>query len=120
VTFAHRAHIDRLRAAGIPFTQAILSGGAARSCIWPQMFADVLGIPIRVAECKETGALGAALCAGVGVGAWRNLAEAAQQAVQINPGKLLPRPERVAFHDVRYRVFKKLELAMREMWQEAS
>lgn len=120
VTFAHRAHIDRLRAAGIPFTQAILSGGAARSCVWPQMFADVLGIPIRVAECKETGALGAALCAGVGVGAWRNLAEAAQQAVQINPGELLPRADRVAFHDVRYRVFKKLELAMREMWQEAS
>lgn len=119
VTFAHRAHIDRLRAAGIPFTQAILSGGAARSCVWPQMFADVLDIPIRVAECKETGALGAALCAGVGVGAWRNLAEAVQQAVQINPGELLPRPDRVAFHDTRYRVFKKLELAMREVWQEA-
>ncbi|MDF7649731.1 carbohydrate kinase [Pantoea sp. Acro-805] len=118
VTFAHRAHVDRLRAAGIPFTQAILSGGAARSCIWPQMFADVLGIPIRVAECKETGALGAALCAGVGVGVWPYLSAAVQQAVQINPGELLPRPERFAFHDARYRVFKKLELAMGEMWRD--
>ncbi len=118
VTFAHRAHIDRLRAAGIPFTHAILSGGAARSCIWPQMFADVLGMPIRVAECKETGALGAALCAGVGVGVWPDLAAAVEQAVQINPGELRPRPERFAFHDARYRVFKRLELAMSEMWHE--
>ncbi|ALV92249.1 MULTISPECIES: FGGY-family carbohydrate kinase [Pantoea] len=118
VTFAHRAHIDRLRAAGIPFTHATLSGGAARSCIWPQMFADVLGIPIRVAECKETGALGAALCAGVGVGVWPNLAAAVKQAVQITPGELLPRSERFAFHDARYRIFKKLELAMSEMWRE--
>lgn len=118
VTFAHRAHIDRLRAAGIPFTRAILSGGAARSCIWPQMFADVLGIPIRVAECKETGALGAALCAGVGVGVWPHLAAAVQQAVQINPGELLPRPARYTFHDARYRVFKKLEVAMEEMWRD--
>ncbi|KJV34105.1 FGGY-family carbohydrate kinase [Pantoea sp. SM3] len=118
VIFAHRAHIDRLRAAGIPFTHAILSGGAARSCIWPQMFADVLGIPIRVAECKETGALGAALCAGVGVGVWPDLATAAQHAVLLNPGELQPRPECFAFHDVRYRVFKRLELAMSEMWHE--
>lgn len=51
VTFAHRAHIDRLRAAGIPFTHA------TRSCSWPQMFADVLNIPIRTAQCAETGAL---------------------------------------------------------------
>ncbi|MBK0098484.1 carbohydrate kinase [Erwinia sp. S63] len=118
VTFAHRAHIDRLRAAGIPVDHAILSGGAARSCIWPQMFADVLGMPIRVAECKETGALGAALCAGVGVGVWPDLAAAAQQAVHINLGELQPRPERFAFHDARYRVFKRLELAMSEMWRE--
>lgn len=120
VTFAHCAHIDRLRAAGIVFSQATLSGGAARSCVWPQMFADVLDIPIRVTECKETGALGAALCAGVGVGIWKNLADAAQQAVQINPDVLMPRPERVVFHEARYRLFKKLELAMSEMWQHAS
>lgn len=120
VTFAHRAHIDRLRAAGIPFTQATLSGGAARSCIWPQMFADVLGIPIRVSECKETGALGAALCAGVGVGVWKNLTEAAQQAVQLTPDLFLPRPDRHQFHSARYKIFKKLEILMSEMWQEAS
>ncbi|QDY41941.1 FGGY-family carbohydrate kinase [Candidatus Pantoea soli] len=119
VTFAHRAHIDRLRAAGLAFRQANLSGGATRSSVWPQMFADVLNIPIRVAGCKETGALGAALCAGVGAGVWPNLTTAVQHAVPLSAAALQPRPDRVAFHDARYRRFKKLELAMRDIWSEA-
>ena len=118
VTFAHRAHIDRLHAAGLPFTRATLSGGAARSVIWPQMFADVLNIPVRVAECTETGALGAALCAGVGVGVWRDLTDAVQHAVRLQPEERQPRPEWVSFHDARYHQFKKLELAMRDIWRE--
>lgn len=120
VTFAHRAHIDRLHAAGIPFSQAILSGGAARSCVWPQMFADVLGIPIRVAACPETGALGAALCAGVGVGLWPTLPAGVARAVQLNPGVLLPDATRHAFHSKRYQMFKKLELAMDDLWHDVS
>jgi L-xylulokinase len=118
VTFSHRAHIDRLRAAGLPFTSATLSGGASRSCVWPQMFADVLAIPIQVAECKETGALGAAICAGVGVGIWVNLAEGVAQAVKLNPVILQPDAARVAFHEPRYRLFKKLERAMDSLWHE--
>lgn len=117
VTYAHRAHIDRLRAAGIPFTQAILSGGAARSCIWPQMFADALGIPVRVSECQETGAAGAALCAGVGAGIWRDLPEAVKKGVSINPQVFLPREDRHHFHNNRYAKFKALEIAMQEMWK---
>ena len=35
-----------------------------------QFQADVLGVPVVVAEIAETTALGAALLAGVGVGAW--------------------------------------------------
>jgi glycerol kinase len=35
-----------------------------------QFQADLLGVPLAVAEISETTALGAALLAGVGVGAW--------------------------------------------------
>lgn len=117
VTFAHRAHIDRLRAAGIPFSRATLSGGAARSCIWPQMFADVLGIPIRVTDCKETGALGAAICAGMGVGIWANLSAGVAQAVNVTAQPFMPNADSFAFHEPRYRLFKRLETLMAELWQ---
>ena len=45
VAFEHRRHVDVLRAAGVRFDSASLSGGGARSAVWPQMFADVLGDP---------------------------------------------------------------------------
>ncbi|MFZ4835255.1 FGGY-family carbohydrate kinase [Rouxiella sp. Mn2063] len=118
VIFAHQGHINRLRAAGIPFLQATLSGGAAKSCIWPQMFADVLGIPLRVAQCHETGALGAAMCAGVGIGQWHDLSDAAHHAVKLKPQILQPDNERHQFHQQRYQLFKRLETAMSKVWQE--
>ena len=68
VVFEHRRHIEVLREAGATLDEATLSGGGARSQLWPQMFADCLGVPIRVADAEETGALGAALGAGIGVG----------------------------------------------------
>ena len=53
VIFEHRRHIEVLRGAGVRFDSATLSGGGARSPVWPQMFADVLGIPITVAACSR-------------------------------------------------------------------
>ena len=45
-------------------------GGATANGWLMQFQADLLGVPIAVAEIAETTALGAALLAGVGVGAW--------------------------------------------------
>ena len=91
VAFEHRRHVDVLRGAGVRFDSAALSGGGARSAVWPQMFADVLGIPITVAACAETGALGAAIAAGVGVGVFPDLA-AGVRAMTRPPRRLRARP----------------------------
>jgi autoinducer 2 (AI-2) kinase len=56
-------------------------GGASRSHLWPQILADVLGIPITVPVVKESPALGAAMCAAVGAGVYRDLPEAADAMV---------------------------------------
>ncbi len=66
VVFGHRKHVETLRAAGAEFDRVVLSGGGSRSPVWPQMFADILDVPIAVAQCQETGALGAAIAAGIG------------------------------------------------------
>lgn len=44
--------------------QVILTGGAARSRLWPQILADVLGYRVSVPEHSESAALGAAILAG--------------------------------------------------------
>jgi sugar (pentulose or hexulose) kinase len=50
-----------------------LCGGQARSSFWVQMQADILGIPVLVSKNEEATALGAAVCAGVGVGIFPDL-----------------------------------------------
>ncbi len=52
--------------AGIEVEDAVLTGGAAKGMLWPQIVADVLGVPVRVPVVKESTALGAAIYAGVG------------------------------------------------------
>ena len=58
-------------------------GGGARSALWLQIIADVIGIPLLVPRVVEAGALGAAILAGVGVGVYPGVQEAAAELVQI-------------------------------------
>jgi xylulokinase len=69
--------IEALRAAGSPVGRCRVAGGGARSDWWMQLKADLLGIPVEVPRPAEPGTLGAALLAGVGLGVYSSLTEAA-------------------------------------------
>jgi len=58
------------RVSGRSLEELRVDGGATANRWLMQFQADVLGTPVAVAEMAETTALGAALLAGVGVGAW--------------------------------------------------
>ncbi|MEA2222217.1 MAG: glycerol kinase [Solirubrobacteraceae bacterium] len=66
--------VDAVRAmeaaSGQPLAELRADGGATANGWLMQFQADMLGVPVAVAEIAETTALGAALLAGVGVGAW--------------------------------------------------
>jgi L-xylulokinase len=111
VAFEHRRHVDVLRGAGIRFASAVLSGGA-RSAVWPQMFADILGVEIAVSDCAETGALGAAIAAGVGIGAFSDLA-AGVRAMAGRRAVFAPDAAMASHYDERYRTHGMLTDAMR-------
>lgn len=66
---------------GMPLKEVILTGGAARSKLWPQILADVLGLPIRVPDITESAATGAAAVAARAVGAWPSVADPAGPAL---------------------------------------
>ncbi|WP_328665902.1 FGGY-family carbohydrate kinase [Streptomyces sp. NBC_00322] len=69
VVLNHRWHVDalcsKLRITG---AAARLTGGAAHSEVWSQMFADALRRPVVVTDVQESAALGAALLAATAVG----------------------------------------------------
>lgn len=115
IAFEHRRHIDVLRSAGLRFDSAILSGGGARSAIWPQMFADVLDIPIAVAACLETGALGAAIAAGVGARLFDDLAGGVRTMAR--PGRQYQADAGMTAHYAhRYQCYGMLTEAMKPIW----
>ena len=62
----------------------ILCGGAAKSPMWCQMFADVLNKPIEITEVPEIGALGAAMCAGIGAGIFKDCRDAVNKCVKVS------------------------------------
>ena len=48
----------------------VMTGGAARGALWPQMLADTCGVHLDVVRLPELTAYGAALAAGAAVGLW--------------------------------------------------
>jgi L-xylulokinase len=116
VAFEHRRHIDVLRSSGVRFDSATLSGGGARSTVWPQMFADVLGIPITVGACDETGALGAAIVAGVGAGVFPDVGAGVQEMTR-SRAAFTPDPATARHYGERYRTYGMLTAAMRPLWR---
>ncbi|RWS44938.1 autoinducer-2 kinase [Bacillus mycoides] len=63
-------------------SEVIFAGGAAKGKLWPQILADVLGIPVKVPVVKEAAALGTAIAAGVGAGIFESMEETAKRFVQ--------------------------------------
>jgi autoinducer-2 kinase len=63
--------------------ETLFAGGASKGFLWPQLLSDVLGSTIQVPVVKESTALGAALCAGVGAGFYASILEAAGKLANI-------------------------------------
>lgn len=61
----------------------IFAGGAAKSDLWCQIVSDVLNKPVKVPLVKESSALGAAICAGIGAGIYNDFDDAISRVVKI-------------------------------------
>ena len=61
---------------GIAIASVRSLGGAARSDVWLQMKADLLGAPVERPACSDAASLGAAVLAAAGTGAFSSIEEA--------------------------------------------
>ena len=67
--YVSRGHLGIIEeVSGLTIGEAILTGGAGKGRLWPQLLADVLAMPVHVPVVKESTALGAALYAAQGAG----------------------------------------------------
>jgi xylulokinase len=68
VAYLIRSDVETLQRLGAGADEIRVLGGGAKSALWNQIKADVLGLPVAVPANREAAVLGAAMIAAVGVG----------------------------------------------------
>ena len=105
--FEVRWFLEDMRTAGLPVDELRVSGGATGSPIWPQILADVGNVPIAVASYPSWAALGAAILAGWGAGAYPSI-EAGTAALQPPVRRVEPQGQLAPLYDRQFRVYQRV------------
>ncbi len=105
--FEVRWALDELCASGLATSELWIAGGASASPVWPQILADISGVPIVLADYANWAALGAAALAGWGISAFPSLEEA---SAQFRPPirRLLPNEVLADLYAERYAAYRRL------------
>ena len=125
LTIRHsRAHITRAVLEGVAFglkdsftliqnaglgaiTQVRATGGGTRSALWRQILASVLEAELVTVNTTEGAAYGAALLAGVGVGAWMDVSSACKEIIKIT-GTTQPNQQDASPYHSAYSIYQNL------------
>ena len=118
IVFCHKEHLDKLLATRQTPPDCIrLAGGAARSKVWTQMFADILGLPVETAPVNETGALGCAIAAAAATGVYPSLSEACAAMCPAGE-RVLPDPRAHEAYQKRYALYRRINECLDGLWNE--
>jgi len=112
VAFLLKAIIDVCNELGIPVKELRSAGGGAKSRIWRQIKADVLGQPIFVPE-DPSSTLGVAMLASIGAGTHRDIFEAAKNMVHIVE-VTRPDPKKTKTYEEGFKICKSCYSALKE------
>lgn len=82
VSFALKDSLEIIDEQNIPVEWVRVSGGGAKSKLWRQILADVFALPVDVVNSVEGPALGAAILASVGAGAFKGVEEACSTLIK--------------------------------------
>lgn len=116
IVFSHYTHVRKLLVNREKPKSIRLSGGAANSDLWVQIFADVLQIPIDVVEDKELGALGAAMTAGIAAGIYKDYKIAIEKTVKISK-TIYPRTEYAEIYKQKYETYRAVVDSLSSSWK---
>ena len=112
VAFSLKDCLGILLQQGLLIEQIRATGGGAKSAVWRQIIADILGVELVTTSNTEGPAFGAALLAGVASGVYPSVAEACRATVRIAE-RTLPQPETSAAYAAAYATYQALYPALR-------
>lgn len=114
IGFGTRAIVDKMAEAGCSAAEITTGGGATQSQLWLQIHADTAGIPVHVPAATEAPALGAAILAAHGTGAFATIDDGI--AAMVRPGRRVePRPDRTARYAELYAQYVALYPALKAL-----
>jgi len=117
VTFALKDSLELIKDKGVKIKEIRAIGGGAKSRIWQQILADILGEEINLLNVEEGPAFGAALIAGVGVGVYDSFAEAVNRIIKIKK-TIVPQIKNTERYNQYYQLYKKLYYSLKEDFKE--
>jgi L-ribulokinase len=75
--YGAKAIVERFHEEGVDIDEVVASGGIPKKAPFVmQVMSDVLGVPVKVSNADQSGALGAAMFASVAAGIYRNIGDA--------------------------------------------
>jgi xylulokinase len=110
--------LELLRELGVEPDAGRVSGGGARSPLWRQIVASVLGLPLETTAAEEGSAYGAALLAGCASGAFAGPQDAVERCVRVH-GRTDPDPSWVDVYASGYERFRALYPALAPLAQHS-
>lgn len=81
-TYELKINLATLEQAGVTVEKLSAVGGGAKSALWLQLKADILGRPINTLQTREAACLGAAILAGAAAGVYQSVDEGVAQTVR--------------------------------------
>lgn len=95
----------------------MMCGGGAKSKLWKQMLSDIYGVDIYTPKSNEGAALGVAILALVGVGAYETVQQACQAIVQKDKHTVFNAENSVKYQAF-YKLFSKLYANLKDSYSE--
>lgn len=116
VAYSQRDGLEIFKSLDVQINRVIVSGGGARSALWKQILADVLGQEIYTSPMTEHACVGAAITAAVGVGLYNSFEEACSVIVKIKKEPVVPNEQNKNLYDNQYGLYKELYQKNRELF----
>ncbi len=117
VAFAVRDNLEVIKKLGIDVKSSCLCGGGAKSPLWRKILANVLGIELTLPISEEGPGYGAAMLAMVGSGLYENISDCAEALIKMRD-TVKPDSELTALYEERYRKFKNIYPALKNLYKE--
>jgi xylulokinase len=117
--FALKHNVEVAQQAGVSFSEIRSVGGGARSALWNQIKADVLGLPILLPQTSVGAAFGAAVLVGMGLGLYSDVRRSLRDLVQLE-ARYEPDEQKHALYQEIYQVFRGIYDNLRGTFDQAA